>query len=215
MKERNNINVSLKKRNKALLNNILNSWEKEGCNLSSEVCDAIILKNLSNENPHIQTILSTLSLIESSLKSHSTTRDMEQEEIRARALSIFNEVITIDIDGNKLTSFLKGIDISRPKVEYTQAAETDSKQDKQVSLVSENKTETKEDAVSNKEEEIEVAQNDNQEQVLKEVAVTSENIIKEKEEVASEKSNKDVNLSNNIESDDIFNAYAMPSGFQS
>lgn len=120
IKDRNNVNVSLRKRDKVLLNSILNSWEKEDCNISSEVCDAIILKNLSNTNPHIQTILSTLSLIESSLKSHFMTKKMTDEEISINALSIFNEVITIDIDGNKLTNLIKGVGLNTINVGIAQ-----------------------------------------------------------------------------------------------
>lgn len=120
VKSRTNVNVSLRKRDRQLLNDILNLWEADNCNLSSEVCDAIILKNLSNTNPHIQTILSTLSLIESSLKSHYMTKKMESEEIRRYALSIFNEVITIDIDGNKLTNLIKGVGLNKDMIKSSE-----------------------------------------------------------------------------------------------
>lgn len=110
-KQRSTINVSLQKRNLGLLNSILNGWVEDGYNISNEICKAIIFKNKSDINPHIRTILSTLSLIESSLKSQKVLKSMTEEEIDSKALEIFNEVITIDIDGAKLTNLLKSVDM--------------------------------------------------------------------------------------------------------
>lgn len=109
-KTRKTINVSIQKRHFNTLNAILNSWEEDGYNLSNEICEAILFKNKSDINPHICTILSTLALIESSLKSQKISKNMTPEEIDSKALEIFNDVITIDIDGNKLTNLLKGVD---------------------------------------------------------------------------------------------------------
>lgn len=109
-KTRKTINVSIQKRHFNTLNAILNSWEENGYNLSNEICEAILFKNKSDINPHICTILSTLALIESSLKSQKISKNMTLEEIDSKALEIFNDVITIDIDGNKLTNLLKGVD---------------------------------------------------------------------------------------------------------
>ena len=114
-KERSTINVSLQKRNLGLLNSILNGWVEDGYNISHEICKAIIFKNKSDINPHIRTILSTLSLIESSLKSQRMLKGMSDEEIDSKALEIFNEVITIDIDGAKLTNLLKSVDMPSRK----------------------------------------------------------------------------------------------------
>lgn len=127
-KTRKTINVSIQKRHFNALNAILNSWEEDGYNLSNEICEAILFKNKSDINPHICTILSTLALIESSLKSQKISRNMTPEEIDSKALEIFNDVITIDIDGNKLTNLLKGVDTKmsnqassqKSKVEETQ-----------------------------------------------------------------------------------------------
>lgn len=117
--ERTTINVSLQKRNAKLLNSILINWEKEGYNISNEVCEAIIFKNRTNINPHICTILSTLSLIESSIKSQQISKQMTEEEIDTKALEIFNEVITIDIDGNKLTNLLKAVNLTSSTTELS------------------------------------------------------------------------------------------------
>mgnify|MGYP001602226953 CR=1 FL=1 len=124
-KVRKTVNVSLQKRHIDSLNAILNSWEEDGCNISHEICEAILFKNKSDINPHICTILSTLSLIESSLKSQKTSRDMTPEQIDSKALEIFNDVITIDIDGNKLTNLLKGVNMkaSNQKLEQNTQAE--------------------------------------------------------------------------------------------
>lgn len=120
--ERSTVNVSLQKRNYKLLNSILIEWEKEGYNISNEVCEAIIFKNRTNINPHICTILSTLSLIESSIRSQKISKHMTEEQIDSKTLEIFNEVITIDIDGNKLTNLLKGINIA-PSMEVAASKE--------------------------------------------------------------------------------------------
>jgi hypothetical protein len=107
-KTRKTVNVSLGKRHPEQLNNILNNWEDEGYNISNEICKAILFREKYESNPHICTILSTLSLINSSLKSQKQYSHLSQDEIDAIALEIFNEVITINIDGNKLTHLLKG-----------------------------------------------------------------------------------------------------------
>lgn len=111
VKKRKTVNVSLQKRHIDYLNEILNSWEEDGCNISNEICEAIIFKNKSDINPHICTILSTLSLIESSIKAQKNSKTMTQEEIDTKTLEIFNDVITIEIDGNKLTNLLKGVNL--------------------------------------------------------------------------------------------------------
>lgn len=107
-KIRKTVNVSLQKRNLEELNNIINRWEDDGYTVSNEICEAILFKVASDMNPHVCTILSTLSLIESSIRCQKEYRDVSIEEIKSIALNIFNEVITIDIDGSKLTSLLKG-----------------------------------------------------------------------------------------------------------
>lgn len=104
-KIRKTVNVSIQKRNFDKINEILNSWEDDGCNISNKICEAILFKEASQENPHILTILSTLNLIESSLKAKC---NLSQEEISLNATEIFKQVLTLNIDGEKLTSFLTG-----------------------------------------------------------------------------------------------------------
>lgn len=125
-KVRKTVNVSLQKRHIDSLNAILNSWEEDGYNISHEICEAILFKNKSDINPHICTILSTLSLIESSLKSQKISRDMTPEQIDSKALEIFNDVITIDIDGNKLTNLLKGVNMKASNQKLEQDTQTEN-----------------------------------------------------------------------------------------
>ena len=205
-KDRKNVNVSLRKRDKYILNNILDAWVEEGCNISNEVCDAILLKNLSNTNPHIQTILSTLSLIESSLKAHSITRNLGNEEISEKALEIFNEVITIDIDGNKLTNLIKGVGIHASEIKSSKAEYKD--------------------ASLNKQSRIDVETENIKEKPVEKVTVTTENDIQslnnkkevlkvEKKVQESQKIEKVEELKDEVEEVDdlIFNQFASNPGF--
>lgn len=207
-KDRKNVNVSLRKRDKDLLNDILNSWCDDGYNLSNEVCDAIILKNLSNTNPHIQTILSTLSLIESSLKSHFAAKGLKEEDINQRALEIFNEVITIDIDGNKLTNLIKGVGIG------IAGKNTNSK-------TKDNPTQSSnEKNIKNKEKIYKEQSSSNNNDAENIFESSTENVTKYKQD--EEKLNQDTEKVKEIKNikevkeeveEDIFSAYTMQSGF--
>lgn len=104
-KKRKTVNVSIQKRNYDKINDILNSWEEDGCNISNKICEAILFKESSKDNPHILTILSTLNLIESSLKAN---HNLSEEELSLNTTEIFKQVLTLNIDGDKLTTFLTG-----------------------------------------------------------------------------------------------------------
>ena len=116
-KERKNVNISLQKRNIEQLNNIIQSWDDDGFNISNEICDAILFKYNLQDNPHICTILSTLNLIESSLKSqyppldpkaNAESKNNFEQKIKNDTMDIFRKIVSINIDGEMLTSLLRG-----------------------------------------------------------------------------------------------------------
>lgn len=176
-KQRSTINVSLQKRNLELLNSILNGWVEDGYNISNEICNAIIFKNKSDINPHIQTILSTLSLIESSLKSQRISKSMSDDEIGSKALEIFNEVITIDIDGTKLTNLLKSVNMPVKK-QISNKTEIENTSQNTSEYISENILENNTVQIQS-EKEIEIQDNISENEIeQKEISATVE--IKDK-----------------------------------
>lgn len=101
-KVRKVINVSIQKKNFNELNNILNMWDEDELNLSSEVCKSILFKNELENNPIIQTLLSTLELIKTNLKNKDLFEYSEDE-----ALNIaLKYILAIKVNGCELSDFL-------------------------------------------------------------------------------------------------------------
>lgn len=102
-KTRSTINASIPKRNFEELNAILNSWDEEKLNLSSEVCKSILFKHEFENNPITQTILSTLNLIKISLKNKKLFDNSYNEAL----FLALNNIISIKIDANELSNFME------------------------------------------------------------------------------------------------------------
>ena len=101
-KERKTINVSIQKRNFNKLNSILNSWDEEGLNISSEVCKCILFKHELENSPLTQTLVSTLNLIKTSLKNKQLSSDSHDEAL----FTVLKNIISIKIDASELSNFI-------------------------------------------------------------------------------------------------------------
>jgi hypothetical protein len=107
-KVRKTVNVSIGKRHSDRINSILNEWEDEGLNISSEICESILFKDICTKNIATCTILSTLSLIKSTLKSNKNYNKLSSSELDELTSQILCEVLSVDIDNLKLIKLLKG-----------------------------------------------------------------------------------------------------------
>lgn len=102
-KTRNTLNISIRKRNFEEINNIVKEWDENNLNVSSQVCDAILFKSDLENNPHIQTLLSTLEL----LKAHLKNKDLFEEDYNNALLIATKNIISIKINTDELKEFLE------------------------------------------------------------------------------------------------------------
>lgn len=96
-KEKKNINVSIqsKKYSKAI-NNILNDWENNGMNVSTEVCESILLANKIASSP---TLLSVIKMYELTDQILSLNKFDNNEKTLEDIISLL-----IKINGEGLTN---------------------------------------------------------------------------------------------------------------
>lgn len=102
-KMRKVINVSIQKKSLVELNSILNMWEDDMLNLSNEVCKSILFKHEFENNPVMQTLLSTIKLIKTNLKNKELFKYTEEE---AFIISLKN-LLSIKVNPNELCDFLE------------------------------------------------------------------------------------------------------------
>lgn len=102
-KMKKTLNVSIQKRNLEDINLILNNWEDEGLNVSGEVCKSILFKYDLENNPYIQTLLSTLNLIKTNLKNKNTYEESQESAL----LLALKNIISIKINAQELSNFLE------------------------------------------------------------------------------------------------------------
>ena len=102
-KNRDTLNISIQKRNYNEINNIINSWYKDDLNVSNEACKAILLRDELESNPYIQTLLSTLDL----LRTHLKSKNLYEEDFQSALFKAFKNIISIKIDAHELSNFLE------------------------------------------------------------------------------------------------------------
>lgn len=100
------VNISIQKRNLEEINDILNMWDYEGLNASREICKAILFKYSLENNPYLQTLLSTLNLIKSNLKS----KNLNENDLETASMIALKNIVSIKIDAQELTNFLENDD---------------------------------------------------------------------------------------------------------
>lgn len=117
-KTRRNINVSIQKKDFLKINKIINDWEYSGANISSEVCNSILLKNILEHNPTTQTLIDSINLIKNSLKNKDI-KDYSEEDALSIALE---KILSININAVELSNFIEN------KLYFTLAPNPDLKE---------------------------------------------------------------------------------------
>lgn len=91
-----NFSVSIQKKNSAILNEIIKSWNDNNLNISNEVCESILFKYTIENNPYFQKFLPTFNLIKNTLEVKDLS-DISYEEAFSIALkNIFTTKINIE-----------------------------------------------------------------------------------------------------------------------
>lgn len=108
-KERRTLNVSFQSR-KYLhdINNILNEWDEEGLNLSTQICDNILLVHQLKQSMTFGSVLAVYELIERMMKVYHVEDSSQLERI-------FSEVV--QVDNRKLTELLSDFN-NKPSKNY-------------------------------------------------------------------------------------------------
>lgn len=127
MKERKFINISISKKNKEVINKILNNWNKNNIDIAPKICEEIVLMNKLEKSPTFLNMLTAYELIEKILKiSMDNVEPSDIENILEKIVSIdtskINSVINNKSSGDKEDTFIKAIsqqivDIPNKKIE--------------------------------------------------------------------------------------------------
>lgn len=92
-KDRKSLTVSLSsKSNRDSINRIVADWEKEGLNVSVEICNCILLANKINKSPTLLSVISTYELTEKMLKL--SNQDINKEQVE----QIVSKMINLNIN---------------------------------------------------------------------------------------------------------------------
>lgn len=111
-KERRTINVSLQsKKYLEPVNKILNDWEEDSLNLSTQICDNILLVNQLKKSVTFGNVLAVYELIERMIKVYHIDDESQLEKI-------FSSVVTVD--NGRLTYLLSQFNNSTSKAEPVQ-----------------------------------------------------------------------------------------------
>lgn len=81
-KVRKNINVSIQsKKYTEPINSILNVWEGDGLNISTEVCDSILLADKIAQSPTLLSVMKIYALLEEILELNGANEDSLEEAL--------------------------------------------------------------------------------------------------------------------------------------
>ncbi|HBF6599515.1 TPA: hypothetical protein KOT48_003681 [Clostridioides difficile] len=94
-KIRKNINVSIQsKQYNETINNVLNDWEYEGLNISTEVCNSILISDKIAKSPTLLSVLNIYDLTEKILNLYKVNDKDALEEALSKLISIKGDEIT-------------------------------------------------------------------------------------------------------------------------
>lgn len=101
-KIRKNVNVSIqsKKYNESI-NAVLNDWEEEGLNISTEVCNSILLANKIAKSPTLLNVMNIYDLAEKILNLYQI------DEVENSLEEVLSKLI--NVNGSELTNVIGGI----------------------------------------------------------------------------------------------------------
>ena len=115
-KERKTINVSLQsKKYLDSVNKILNEWEDESLNLSTQICETLLLMDRLKKSATFANVIAMYELIEKMMKVYHV-------EDEAQLNKIFSEVV--NVDSSKLTHLLSQLNQENKTQQTTIISET-------------------------------------------------------------------------------------------
>ena len=122
-KIRKNVNVSIqsKKYNEAI-NSVLNDWEEEGLNISTEVCNSILLANKIAKSPTLLNVMNIYDLAEKILNLYQI------DEVENSLEEVLSKLI--NVNGSELTDVISGIFNDTSKTNQKSSKKQSKKQDK-------------------------------------------------------------------------------------